>query len=48
MAGDASCRGVKGQQPLRNNQDDIPGAPLTVVESVVSGAKSAFAEMAFP
>ena len=44
MAGDASCRGVQGQQPLKNDQDDIPGAPLTVVESAVSGAKSAFAQ----
>ena len=48
MAGDASRRGVQGQQPLKNDQDDIPGAPLTVVESVVSGAISAFAEMVFP
>ena len=42
MAGDASRRGVQGQQPLRNNQDDIQGAPLMVIESAVSGAITAF------
>ena len=41
MAGDASRRGVQGQQPLRKHQDNIPGAPLTADSTTVSGAKSA-------
>jgi len=39
MAGDASRRGVQGQQPLRNQRDNFPATSLTVVESAVSGLK---------